>query len=213
MSLLDKLIWNSAKRKQEMQQFSADINWSYDEIGNPGIIKQLEQFKLFKFGSSRKIKNLIYRQELQTSYQIFDYQYEINTGKSSHVYRQSVFFGDSKLLSLPQFYQKPEDFLEKLMQFLGLDDIDFEKFPEYSDKYHLKGEFESVIRYYFSEDILTLLSNQFRLHMEGMNYYFILYQNKKVIPAAQMTSFKNLGLMLSELFHARSSEASQLLKI
>ncbi|MBK8955428.1 MAG: hypothetical protein IPM34_07730 [Saprospiraceae bacterium] len=212
MSLIDKLRWNREKRKSEMQQISVDFQWGYEKKGDPGDLEQLKHFKLFKYGHSRKALNLIKQTQNNIQHQIFDYEYVISTGNSSALFRQTVYFANSRSLTLPQFYQKPENFLEKLLAFLGMEDIDFEKFPEYSDKYHLKGEYESVIRYYFSPDILYLLSNQYKLSMEGMHFYFILYQHKKVIPGTQLASFKNLGMMLTELFLARSSEATKLLE-
>ncbi|MBK8449439.1 MAG: hypothetical protein IPO78_06155 [Saprospiraceae bacterium] len=205
-----KLLGNSNNRAEEMNRIAAELNLSYQENYNTGIIQQLSDFKLFQYGSSQKITNLISESELNSQNHLFDFEYVISTGKSSVRFNQTVLFVNSKTLSLPQFYQKPEDFFTKLISYLGFEDIDFSNFPEYSEKFHLKGEFEEVIRYYFSKEVLELLSRQNAFHMEAMNYYFIIYQSNKLCPIHEIKAFRNMGIMLYKLFQIRSSDSENM---
>lgn len=212
MDLIDRMTWNRSRRIQEMQSFAYDIAWDFTEAGDESIVKQLKQFKLFQQGGSKKIKPLLSLQQEFDRYRLFDYQYTISTGKSAHTYRQTVFFLESKMLSLPEFYQKPELFFDKLLRFFGIEDIDFHQHPEYSEKYHLKGEYEQIVRYYFTDDVLKSLTTQNKIYMEGMNYYFLMYHKSKIIPSPALKSFLNFCMLMSKLFLDRSEQATQFLQ-
>lgn len=205
MGFLRRLFKNGKARNQKMRNIAAELNFHFSDLNDTGLFQQLSEFKLFNHGKSPKITNVLSSEvNINTECHVFDYSYIISTGKSSHEYNQTVLFINSKELSLPQFYQRPETIFTKLLSFLGYSDINFENFPEYSRNYHLKGEFEDVIRSYFSKDVLNLLTAQKDLYMEGMNYYLILYQKGELCQPGQLNSFRNLGLMLYHLFLLQS---------
>ncbi|MBK8296082.1 MAG: hypothetical protein IPK91_02095 [Saprospiraceae bacterium] len=211
MGLLNKLFGNEKQRSASFQVLANQLNLKYEPQNEFGLIKQLSDFGLFKIGSSQKISNVLIEKTFDSENYLFDYQYVVSTGKSAVRFEQTVFFVNSKQLSLPQFVQKPETFFTKLMAYLGFDDIDFVKFPEYSDKFHLKGEYEEVIRFYFSEELLQLLSDQKSFNMEAMNYYFILYHQNKLIHTSELKAFRNLGMMLYNLFLIQSKKSDNFL--
>jgi hypothetical protein len=211
MGLLNKLFGNEKQRSASYQVLANQLNLKFEPQNEFGLIKQLSDFGLFKIGSSQKISNVLIEKTFDSENYLFDYQYVVSTGKSAVRFEQTVFFVNSKQLSLPQFVQKPETFFTKLMAYLGFDDIDFVKFPEYSDKFHLKGEYEEVIRFYFSEELLQLLSDQKSFNMEAMNYYFILYHQNKLIHTSELKAFRNLGMMLYNLFLIQSKKSDNFL--
>ncbi|MBK6861100.1 MAG: hypothetical protein V9E90_00940 [Saprospiraceae bacterium] len=211
MGLLNKLFGNEKQRSASYQVLANQLNLKYEPQNEFGLIKQLSDFGLFKIGSSQKILNVLIEKTFDSENYLFDYQYVVSTGKSAVRFEQTVFFVNSKQLSLPQFVQKPETFFTKLMAYLGFDDIDFVKFPEYSDKFHLKGEYEEVIRFYFSEELLQLLSDQKSINMEAMNYYLILYHQNKLIHTSDLKAFRNLGMMLYNLFLIQSKKSDNFL--
>lgn len=212
MRIINKLFGNEKERSAAFQVLANQLNLKYESQNDFGLIKQLSDFGLFKYGSSQKISNLLTEKAFDSENYLFDYQYVVSTGKSAVRFEQTVFFVNSKQLSLPQFVQKPESFFTNLMAFLGFDDIDFAKFPEYSDKFHLKGEYEEVIRFYFSEELLQLLSDQNSFNMEAMNYYFILYHQNKLIHTSELKAFRNLGMMLFNLFLIQSKKSDNFLQ-
>ncbi len=211
MSLLNRLFGNSEKRTSQFQILANELNLNYSAETDSSIIKQLNDFTLFKNGHSKKITNILHSNELLDANYLFDYQYVISTGKTSHRFRQTVFFVNSKQLSLPQFIQKPETFFTNLLAFLGYQDIDFDQFPEYSEKFNLKGEFEEVIRFYFSEEVLGMLSRHKAFNMEGMNYYFIVYHQGQLVAETDLRAFRNLGMMLYQLFLLQSKKSDTFL--
>ncbi|HQX44735.1 MAG: hypothetical protein IPP06_15945 [Saprospiraceae bacterium] len=194
-------------RNAAIRNFAYNAGMVYSESAAIGMLKQLQAFELFKQGTQRKIKNLIIDREMDPEHFMFDYDYTISTGKSSHTYSQSVQFFDSKALSLPQFRLKPENFFDVLIEWFGFKDIDFNTHPEFSKEFKLTGEFESVIRYYFDSDILNLIEQQKEFNMEGMNFYLVIHTQHKVLPVQQLDGFKKFGTMLFELFKLRSQKS------
>ncbi len=213
MDLIDKLIWNKARRIKDLENFAVETGWSFTKEEEHGLLDQLKQFKLFQRGTSKKIQPILKINKKDAQFRLFDYQFVVSTGKSSHTYRQTVFFMESKQLALPQFYQKPELFFDKIISYFGWEDIDFQKFPEYSERYHLKGDYDAVIRFFFSDTIIQLLTQQKSLYMEGMHYYFIIYRKSKIIPYPSLPAFVDLSMLLSNLFLDRSEESHQFLNL
>ena len=91
------------------------------------------------------------KKELSGNQFLFDHSFMIHHGKSTSHYNQTVFFFDSKELTLPQFYLRPEHFGDKMLSWFGWKDINFSTHPEFSDRFKLTGEYEEIIRYYFDK--------------------------------------------------------------
>jgi hypothetical protein len=210
MGLFDKFISSDKKRNITLRDLSKSMGLSFEHKHDYGMHQQLSEFRLFKVGGSREVLNVISEPGLGFENHLFDYKYVVSTGKTTQIFKQTVLFINSKKLSLPEFYQKPETIFTRLMAILGFDDIDFTNHEEYSKAYHLKGDYEEVIRYYFSDEVLDLLNAQKDLYVEGMNYYLILYQKNKLCPPEQLNTFRNLGLILHKLFIKRTDNIKEL---
>jgi hypothetical protein len=118
----------------------------------------------------------------------------ISTGKSSHTYRQTVYFRYSKELALPHFVMVPEKWYHRIGTHLGMQDIDFAQYPKFSQNYLLQGEDEDYIRYHFDNpQLVKFFDNEAFYSMEGMNYLLILYINNVVLPPEQIIQLVRIG--------------------
>ncbi|MDV7396619.1 hypothetical protein RZS08_34805, partial [Arthrospira platensis SPKY1] len=77
-----------------MQNVALQLGMKYQAADEWGVYRLLKDFRLFRRGGQRKITNLLSQREgwLESEAYIFDYRYVISTGKSSRVYKQTVFF-------------------------------------------------------------------------------------------------------------------------
>jgi len=140
-----------------MRKVTKDLDMDFYEKGKYGLIDYLADFKLFSRGHSKSIKNLLISVdgEQELDIRIFDYRFVIGGGKSTTVYKQTVFYLHSPELSLPQFLLKPEHFFHKVGFFLGMkEDINFDFYPKFSKQYLLKGDQETKVRDTFNDDVL-----------------------------------------------------------
>ena len=192
-----------AIRKKELRNLAKEMNLTFSEKDEFGLINLLKDFQLFKTGGRKKVYNIL-REESdfhQTDIRVFDYKYTISTGKSSKTYRQTVFFMQSKRLDLPQFFMKPEHFFHRIGKFLGFDDIDFEEFPQFSQQYWLKGESESRIRESMNEELLHFFTIEKNWSLEGINYYLIFYKKSQLLAREKIKDFHEKGKKIVEMFY------------
>lgn len=192
--LRDAIEGLSGKQKDraiEMEGVARRLKMEYLEDDSYEAVPYLKEFKLGKMGGRRKVKNAItFKDELDgKEFRIFDYYYTVNSNNSSHTYKQTVFFVNSKELSLPEFMMKPENFFHKIGAFLGFGDINFERDPQFSGQYYLKGPEEDFIRSLMTDKVLHYFRINEGWSVEGINYYLILYQYNTLIHPSWIERF------------------------
>jgi hypothetical protein len=183
------------ERIDEFEACANTLGWSYKKDDDWGLIKWLLDFKLFRQGHRQKITPLIIHKSDDLGFTCsFDYIYTISTGKSSHTYRQTVYFRYSKCLALPHFVMVPEKWFHRIGTYFGMQDIDFVQYPTFSKNYLLRGEDEDYIRYHFDNpEMVRYFDNQDLYSLEGMNYLMILYVHNVVLPQQQILQLVNVG--------------------
>ena len=191
----------SAKRRKELEKEAHKLGMSFSEKDDWGLIGFLKDFKLFRKGFGKRVTNVMHAQDdwLKMEARVFDYRYTIHSGKSSRVFRQTVFFMQSKQLGLPEFLLKPENIFHKIGQLLGMQDIDFEEYPAFSNQYLLKGDDEDYIRATMNDQVLKFFTVEKNWTLEGVNYYLLFYRNNKLLHPSQIRRFYQKGLKICEM--------------
>lgn len=197
----------SQLRQQELTKFALEIGAVYSANDEYGQLALLKDFALFSQGHSRKITNIIVKKDVDFELNLFDYRYVISAGNSHRRIQTTVCFINSKSLELPQFFMHPENIIYKIGAWLGMQDIDFEEFPEFSDQYVLKGEFESQIRDNFDNELLHFFSINKKYYLEALNYFLIFYRKNKILSIEEVRSLYETTLFLYEKFKASDSSA------
>ena len=193
-------------RSEELKNKAASWNMAYSKDDTLGLEQQLSQFSLLKEGS-HKISNILSEADSLANTFIFDNSQTVVAGNTIIHYKQSVCFISSTQLSLPHFIMEPEKFHHKILHWLGFKDIDFDDHPQFSDKYELRGEYKTVIEFFFDKKMLDFLASHPEIHMEGMNYYFIIYSKNNLYSPAQIMTLKKLAQMIFQLFLVKSKES------
>ena len=167
------------KRSDALELISKDIQMPFSREANPQLRHHLSantSLYLFSIGHSHKLKNVFVNESDELSIKLFDYLYAVGGGKSRKEYHQSVFLVESKALNLPVFNMKPETVWHKIGQAaFGQQDIDFERYPNFSKNYLLKGQDEQAIRYAFTPSILQHFEYIEGWSVEGDGPYLVVY--------------------------------------
>lgn len=194
-------------RKEKFTSVCGSLGLDFLDKDEFGTKAYLKGFELFRAGNG-KIRNLSQLKSslLDTEINLFDYRYTISTGKTHSVYDQTVFFVNSKKLGLPAFRMKPENIGHKIAAYLGWDDINFDQYPLFSEKYYLKGEDEAFIRHHFDDNVLKFFSNTSGWTIEAANYYMIFYANNSLVPENILMDFYRLGCGIFELFQEQQNK-------
>lgn len=196
------------KRTDQLARIAFELEMEFLYKDQWGLLKLLKDFSLFRKGHSKRIYNVLHKQDewLNVDIRVFDYRFVIGAGNNQRILKQTVFFMQSKFLGLPQFLMKPENFFHKIGQFLGIEDIDFEKFPVFSNQYWLKGEDKDFIRASMNEEVLKFFTIEKNWSLEGVNYYLIFYRKDKLLPPAQIVDFYKKGMHICEMLKIEREE-------
>ncbi|MCB0653138.1 MAG: hypothetical protein KDC85_17830 [Saprospiraceae bacterium] len=188
-------------RNTDIEELAPQLRMDYAAKDDWGLIHLLTDFRLFRRGYGKRITNVLSMKDSMLDFhlRIFDYKFVVGAGNSTRRISQTVFFVDSKKLGLPHFSMQPEIFFHKIGQHFGLQDLDFEAYPAFSDQYLLRGEDESLIRSTMSKDMLQFFTLEKYWSLEGMNYYFIFYKWNKILPVDQVYQLHKKGLQLFEM--------------
>jgi hypothetical protein len=191
------------RRTKQLGAIATELNLEFYENGGGQVMGLVQDFQLFSKGRNRRVKNLIQGQVEDTFVAIFDYRYVTGRGKHSHTYDQTVILLRSEQLRVPKFSLYPENFFHKMGDFLGYHDIDFANYPEFSNRYLLRGENEILIHKSFHSEVIAFYENSRGLSTEANDSRLIFYRAMSKVPPEEMHSFLSVGLKVLHLF-ARS---------
>ncbi|NOT36204.1 MAG: hypothetical protein HOP11_02370 [Saprospiraceae bacterium] len=206
MSFWDKITGNDKNREDELREFAFQNQLDFSTSNDEGLIAQLSEFKLFKYGIRKTIKGNLFNKDIYENKYLFDYHYTISTGNSSRKFSQTVRLFDSKKLGIPEFRLQPERFMTMISEWFVKKDIDFHTDEEFSEMFHLTGEYESVIRTYFDEEVRRLCKHNKKFHIAASNYYLCIYIQNKILKKEELRAFYKLTNIIYELFVIQSNK-------
>jgi hypothetical protein len=148
------------QRSVALQEMAERLGWGFHEQAALSSVPDLKRFELFRQGSHRKLRDLLTSPAGDPRAVVFDFSYRISSGKSSHTVSQTVFYATSDKLRLPSFSLRPEKFLHRVGSFLGYQDIDLERRPEFSRMFLLRGDNEGSVRVAFTDAVVDLLERR-----------------------------------------------------
>ncbi len=199
--------FKDTQRSREMEEFARQNGLVYEAKDSFGTRAYFKDMKLFRIGGAHKSLNMMQRKEGEFNYSgIFDYHYTVSTGKSSHTFKQTVYFRIHNAFMLPAFQVFPEKWYHEIGKWFGMQDINFVEYPEFSKLYLLKGPQPEFISMLFEDDNLI---RHFNTHpgwsVEAVGKYFVMYRSAKLQPVAQMTELIKTGDGLYQLLTERNT--------
>ncbi len=196
---------NYNARAAAMEDVSRWMKMRYEVQDEWGLLSKLLDFYLFRTGRQKTIFNLMQWKDafMEEQVYVFDYAYTRGSGKSKKRYLQTVFFMDSKHLGLPEFLMKPETFFHKVGEYLGMQDIDFESHPKFSDQYLLQSDDEERLRGLVNDEILHFFTVEKNWSLEGIGYFMIFYKKDRLLSPATVKHFYDRGMALYGQFKNR----------
>ena len=167
------------KRREDMGALAEKISFSYSEKDIEGIPENFSAFQLFNKGHGREAENVLEGEFDGINLKIFDYHYTVSSGRSSHTYYHTVFCAYIYDFSMPKFELRPEGIFDKVGDFLGFKDIDFDSHPDFSNRYFLKGENEEEVRKLFTPKVLEYFEKkQENFVLEAFNDRLLIYSTQ-----------------------------------
>lgn len=129
--------WFSAQRKKELAEWAARAGLSFSPRPDRGMDARYPQFDCLRRGHSRSAYNVATGEWNGRFLETFDYRYVTGHGKNRSVHTFSATILQSAL-PLKPLQIRPENAFDKLTEFFGADDIDFES-DQFSREFHVKS--------------------------------------------------------------------------
>jgi hypothetical protein len=125
------------KRRKAMLEWAQSRGFTYNRGKIYNLDTQFVSFDCLQQGHSRCAENIITGSLESRSFIAFDYHYTTGSGKNTQHHTMSAVILTSPLILKPLLI-RPENFLDKISEFVGFDDIDFES-AEFSRKFFVKS--------------------------------------------------------------------------
>ena len=198
LSQRQKRLRNLATEKD--YQYNSKIDW------NTIYLKKFHFFEIRPIERKYNCLTGLYK-DLEVSWEIADITFNEGQAFTAETFNTTVMV--LKLnKKIPVFTMEKEGVLGKIfdrvMAFTGYKDIDFEMYPDFSNKFLLMGDNESEIRSFFTDDIIRFFENNHIYHLESNGEALIIFDKIKLARTDETTAFIKYGKELSTLLNTKT---------
>lgn len=195
--------YRSKKRTEALSAKAKSLGMQFSNPPRNHTTALLDRFALGDRGRSNRTINEMWNKTSKEELRVLGYKYTTGSGKHSRTHFQTVYVLTSTQLNLPDFELQPENFLHKIGQAFGYQDIDFDTNTGFSKAYLLRGKNEAAIRELFSEELLRYFENNQGLCVEGQGDTILIYRDNKRIAPDEMQPFIQSNKQLISLFKSK----------
>ena len=178
-------IWNRRRkesRRREMAGWAFSRNFSFSAANDGEMEDRYPSFKCLQQGKQRYAYNVIEGSVDDRKVCAFDYHYETSDGKNTHHYYFSAVILDTNLPLKPLFIRN-ENFLDKVADFFGFDDINFES-VEFSKQFYVKSPDKKWAYDVLHQETMEFLLGSPRFYLDLHDRYVMAYR-KSIFTVAE----------------------------
>jgi hypothetical protein len=174
-------IWLGRKRRKELAAWATAKGLAFSSSKDRTFDDRYPDFGCLRHGHSRYAYNIAEGTWEARPVTCFDYHYATGSGKSRQDYHFSAILLTSDV-PLKELHIRPEGIFDKVTEFFGVDDIDFES-AEFSRAFHVKAPEKR-----WAYDVLHQRTMEFLLGMPRMSIQFsehevLVWENHRFKPA------------------------------
>lgn len=176
----------AARRRKELAEWSRAQGFSFSPDSDYGMDSRYPDFSCLHEGSSRYAYNVIEGEQKDRPICAFDYHYETYSADSkgnrqTHHHYFSAVIVDTELRLRPLFI-RAEGFFDKVAEFFGFDDIDFES-AEFSRKFCVKSKDRKWAYDVLHQETMEFLLNSPRFTLDFQGSHILAYDGSEFSPA------------------------------
>ena len=182
-------------------QYSGKIDWDTTYLKN---------FHFFEIRPIERKSNCLKGtfKELGVSWEITDVIFNEGAAFTAETFNTTLMV--LKLnKKIPVFTMEKEGVFEKLfdrvMAFTGYKDIDFEMYPDFSNKFLIMGNEESEIRAFFTDEIIRFFDNHQIYHLESNGEAVIIFDKIKLARTDETMAIIDYGRELATLLNGKTT--------
>lgn len=107
---------------------------------------------------------------------------------------------------IPAFHLSKEGIFSKIVQVFGYDDIDFDEYPEFSDRYLLTGANPNEIRNFFDNEMLEFFEEHQGFQVESRNNNLLIYRERHLMTRTEMEDTIEFAETFLDIIHKVKTE-------
>ena len=195
-------VQHEKKRKEALRTACQMLGFAWEDSAPSDT---LGDFALFRMGRGNDLKCVMRGELGGRPATLAEYSYVISSGKSNHTVRQTVVAFTDGNSGLPDFDLSPENIFHKIGGAFGYQDIDFDRFEEFSKRYLLRGKDEEGIRRAFTPDALMLLQSQPGWTVQSRDGRLLVFRSGKTCKPADLPIFAADALRIAGAVSPRVS--------
>jgi carbonic anhydrase len=108
---------------------------------------------------------------------------------------------------IPIFGMQREGLLDKIKEKAFINDIDFQEFPDFSNKYRLKGINEAQVRDFFKKEIIEFFEKNQIYNIESLGAELLIYKSNNLASPEEIKNLLQFGKQLVEILKAQQAAA------
>jgi hypothetical protein len=191
MSLLNAA--RNRKRREAYAEYSLVRGFTFEEKRPNGERRYADAFEPFSAGHRRTWGYTISGTKNQAAFTAFEYRWVTGSGKSSSAHRIGGIVWERDTDALPKFALSPENWLSRVGQVFGMQDIDFDESPEFSKMYRLKGPNEPLIRKLFTSEIRRFFEATPKQQVAGGGRFLFWFRHGPMPPVDEFDEWLEQG--------------------
>lgn len=195
-----------SQRQKRLRNLAAEKDYQYaDQVDwNTDYLKKFHFFEIRPIEHKYNCLKGTFK-ELDVSWEIADVTFNEGQAFTAETFNTTLMV--LKLnKKIPVFTMEKEAVLEKIfdrvMAFTGYKDIDFEMYPDFSEKFLLMGNNESEIRSFFTDEVIRFFENHQIYHLESNGEALIIYDKIKLARTDETVAFIDYGKELVRLINS-----------
>jgi len=169
-------LWFGAKRKKELSAWAANAGLTFSPRSDRTYDDRYPEFGCLHRGHSRSAYNIASGSWNGRSLEAFDYRYVTGHGKNRTTHTFSAIILESGL-SLKPLRIRSENAFDKLTEFFGTDDIDFES-AQFSREFHVKSPDKKWAYDVLHQRTMEFLLSNPRFSIEFDGEHVICWRNR-----------------------------------
>lgn len=110
-------------------------------------------------------------------------------------------------IQLPDFALEPEGLWSRVSELVGGKDIDFAEYPEFSDKYYLRGVNETAVREFFGGSLVQFFESRGEMHVECHKNRLLIYKKRDLLGVRDIEEVEKFSEDLIEVIYQNQKTA------
>ena len=175
-------------RQQRMRNLASELSMSFSDKGDDDLTDHLKTL-LAKQGFVC-FRNVIHGDFGHFKVWMGDLSHMNTRSKNNRRTVRTVVLFESPNFSLPQFSMQVEGFFLNIVTgMIGMEDIDFDNYPEFSNAYHLSGTPKDAVRQLFQPPLLKYFGQRPGWEVRGEGNRLVVTQPKRLVSAGRLREF------------------------